>query len=621
MEAASGISWSSRCGCGLKLETGTEAARSLMTSPPEAAANVSRTDNRAPGAGAIAAAFAIALIILAQGISSPFQKDAEPQSAQWIVDIVRNGDWLLPHDYYGFVDRKPPLFYWLSAIVAKVSGDRVDETRARSVSLIAGAALAAEAMAWSAGEFGPGCGWLAFAFLLGMYGFASRATTALTDMLMTFLIFSAYIALRPQLESPAIPPRTALAAILLGLAILTKGPVALVLVGLAIFIYMLLVRANPFALVARAWPWFVTLIAAAIAAAWYAPAFIAGHSSNLSSIFIDENFGHFMPASLGGTGEAARPIYYIVVRLIGGAMPLALLIPALIVALASHTGAARWRRAIMFQLALMLAVILFFSAASAKRDDYILPALPPLAILLAGLFAPAMDEAERRRVRLLRSAATAAIAIAVPVAAVGLLLFIRGGGTVAGLNMRLQSSDASYAKIFVHGLTAMAAPFAAFIVAAIVGSIITLVALMRNKTLWSGAGLAIICIAATTLWTGVLRPAEAQTRSLSSFATMVRGRVAGAPLYVAYDDMEFAWYYGHGVPALPREIARSGLQPGETAYLVARPRELARLTPEVRRELVGLIEAHVMGGGGPPSLYRIGYPPHSGLNADIRHTK
>src|SRR6185437_3937999 len=135
----------------------------------------------------IAAAFAIALIMLAPGITSPFQKDAEPQSAQWIVDIVQRGDWLLPRDYYNFIERKPPLFYWLSALATKVSGGRVDEARARVVSLVAGAALAAGVMAWAASTLGNTQGWLAFFFLIGMSGFASRATTALTDMLMTFL--------------------------------------------------------------------------------------------------------------------------------------------------------------------------------------------------------------------------------------------------------------------------------------------------------------------------------------------------------------------------------------------------------------------------------------------------
>src|SRR5713226_10103549 len=121
-------------------------------------------------------AFVIALVVLSQGITAPFQKDEEPQSAEWAADIVQQGHWLLPHDYYGFVDRKPPLFYWLTALVVKAGGRKVTEARVRAVSLIAGAALAAEVMMWTAANVAEGPGWLAFFFLLGTYGFASRAT-------------------------------------------------------------------------------------------------------------------------------------------------------------------------------------------------------------------------------------------------------------------------------------------------------------------------------------------------------------------------------------------------------------------------------------------------------------
>jgi hypothetical protein len=47
-----------------------------------------------PALLAIAALFAF--IILVQGINAPFQKDAEPQSAEWIQSIVRDGHWLIP---------------------------------------------------------------------------------------------------------------------------------------------------------------------------------------------------------------------------------------------------------------------------------------------------------------------------------------------------------------------------------------------------------------------------------------------------------------------------------------------------------------------------------------------
>src|SRR5258708_6544994 len=271
------------------------------------------------------AALAIALALLGQGIATPFVKDAEPQSAQWIVDIVQNGRWMLPLDYYGLVDRKPPLFYWLSAALTKASGGHVDETRARSVSLIAGAILAVLVLEWTAATLGLATGWLAFFFVIGSYAFASRATTALTDMLMSLMLFAVYCVIYPALEVGPIGMsrwRIAGAGLLLGLAILTKGPVVIVLLGLAVAIFLLVMRRNPFKMIIQAWPWVMLITAAVLASGWYIPAFAAGRTNDLAGVFVSENFGHFLPAAMGGTGEAARPFYSIAMGPPGGAPPL-----------------------------------------------------------------------------------------------------------------------------------------------------------------------------------------------------------------------------------------------------------------------------------------------------------
>src|SRR6202451_2080507 len=201
----------------------------------------------------IAALFAF--IVLAQGISAPFQKDAEPQSAEWIQSIVRDGHWLIPHDAYGYTDRKPPLFYWLSALVADATGRTVDEVRTRSVSVVAATALATAALAWTLANVGVAEAWLAFLLMLGTYGFASRATEALTDMLLTFLLFTAYAAIYPLLEEPQAGSsrRKIFVGVVLGLAILTKGPIAIVLCALAASIFLLIERRNPIAMLRSRW--------------------------------------------------------------------------------------------------------------------------------------------------------------------------------------------------------------------------------------------------------------------------------------------------------------------------------------------------------------------------------
>jgi hypothetical protein len=602
------------------------------TAPFSIASRDTRVNANRRGLGrfaSIAIAFAIAFALLSPGISAPFQKDLEPQSAQWVVDIVHHGNWLLPHDYYDLVERKPPLFYWLGALSVKLSGGQVDEARVRMPSLCAGAAVCALVMDWAAADLGAAGGWLAFFFLLGMYGFAVRAALALTDMLMTFLLMLEWRIMRTQFDGVVSLPRTISAGLILGLAILVKGPVIAVLIGLAAVLYFSVGRENPLRLATRAWPWTCIAIAIAVAAVWYVPAIIAGRASGLGGVVASENLGHFLPAGMGGTGEAARPVYYIVMRLVGGTLPLSLLLPALVLAFAQRAFVPRVRRAMGYQLALALAVVVLFSAASAKRDDYILPAIPPLAILFAALFtraiaAPVTDSAQDGRrtsgdrgsgdssarvnyVPIVRDLTALIIAVAMFLGVVGAICFARAGGTLDTFSVHLQSSDTSFANFFLAGMTHLRPPFVAFATGVVIGATVAVSGFARGTPMRTGAGLALLCLAGSMLWTGLLKPQELRTRSLRAFATAVKARVGAAPLYLGFMDLEFAWYYGSGVPPLPRAIAKSGPDPNATIYFVAHPGELLRLAPPVRRALILVLPSSVLGSN-PPSMYLMAPP-------------
>ena len=136
----------------------------------------------------------------------------------------------------------------------------MDEVHARAVSVVAGTALAVSVLAWTIANVGTTEGWLAFLLMLGTYGFASRATEALTDMLLTFLLFAAYSAIYPLLDaptsaSPDFTRRKIFVGVILGFGILAKGPIAIVLCALAASIYLLIERRNPITLLRQRWPW------------------------------------------------------------------------------------------------------------------------------------------------------------------------------------------------------------------------------------------------------------------------------------------------------------------------------------------------------------------------------
>jgi hypothetical protein len=145
-------------------------------------------------------AFSIAIVILSQGITAPFVKDAEPQAAAWIQDVASGKHLLVPRDYYGELARKPPLFYWVAGAVTAATGGRVDEVRARTVSVLAGASIAVMVLIWNATFLDSTSGWFGFLFLLGSYAFTSRAALALEDMLLVAFVFTAWCLLYPTIE-------------------------------------------------------------------------------------------------------------------------------------------------------------------------------------------------------------------------------------------------------------------------------------------------------------------------------------------------------------------------------------------------------------------------------------
>ena len=163
----------------------------------------------------------------------------EPRYA-WIArDMTETGDWVTPRLYGKPWFEKPPLYYWSAAISLRLFG--VSETAARLPSALA-ALLATLALAWLAWRvYGAETARWLLLFLptsVGMLGFSHAAST---DMLFSSALILALVAACVVLQ--LVPARTWLACVLfglfLGLAVLAKGPAAVVLLAGAVFFWAL----------------------------------------------------------------------------------------------------------------------------------------------------------------------------------------------------------------------------------------------------------------------------------------------------------------------------------------------------------------------------------------------
>jgi hypothetical protein len=250
-----------------------------------------------------------------------------------------------------------------------------------------------------------------------------------------------------------------------------------------------------------------------------------------------------------------------------------------------------------------LAVLLFFSIASVKRDDYILPALPGIAILCASVFS-LRENSERGLAAKIRDLIVLVFTVGCAVAIVVEFVLARSRPDLP-IGINLQSSDAAFAAIFGQGMASLQFPFVVCAIALIIGAAVAIWSFNRKLALGLGLAIALTGLAMSTLWTATLRPELAAMRSLKSFAPQVADAVKGAPVCIpAGINYEFSFYYGAAVPAL-----RKAGCPHPTAerpvYLVATPTEFDAMRPEDRARLKLVLKSELIGGGGPPALYEI----------------
>jgi len=313
----------------------------------------------------------------------------EPRYA-WIArDMAETGDWVTPRLYGKAWFEKPPLYYWSAALSFKLFG--VSEVAARLPSAIA-ALFATLALAWLAWRvYGPEIArWLLLLLptSVAMIGFSHAASTDMlfsTTLILALVCAAIMLRLVPNRSASSssfasLTSSTSLISILfgffLGLAVLAKGPAAIVLLGGAVFFWALFTKLwrdafrlfHPAALAAfffTALPWYMVC---------------ARRNPDFFRVFIIEhNFRRYLTPEF----QHIQPFWYYAVVLLVALLPwTALFLWSLI------SGTLRlWRTREISDATLLLLCwsafcILFFSISKSKLPGYILPAIPIIELLV-----------------------------------------------------------------------------------------------------------------------------------------------------------------------------------------------------------------------------------------------
>ena len=317
------------------------------------------------------------------GLGRPAITDSdEAYYAESAREMVERGDWLTPYYNYEYRWQKPVLYYWLTAFTYLILG--VGEWSARFWSALAGVGLAFAT--WAAGRRftrHEDVGWLAGAIVATTFGYFAIARMSLPDLPLAFFI--------TVTTASALDDRWPLAGLAAGLGFLMKGPLALLLPGLVFGAVWWRERKTR-----RVRPGALALAAgvfALVGLPWYVGMTLEHGTAYLNSFFVGDNFERFATDRFN---EPRSPVFYIPV-LLGGLLPWT-----------AYLVAAAWRPARellsrrlalsdeQWRLVLWAAVPLaFFSLSIGKQPRYILPVLPPVAILLAGAIVGRVEAAGR----------------------------------------------------------------------------------------------------------------------------------------------------------------------------------------------------------------------------------
>ncbi len=298
----------------------------------------------------------------------------EPRYARVAVEMQRAGEWVRPTLQGEPWLEKPPLYYWLAGAGYRLLGE--NETAARLPSVLAALALVGFTALLGARLLGAAAGLqagflLATAPLVFLYGRAASM-----DMLVAAGITGAVGLLALGLFGVAGRLAMPAAYLCAGLATLAKGPIGFLLPGLVIVGFAAATRDA--GIVRRALSPLGLLLFLATAGPWYLAVYAVEGAAFVDVFLLNHNLQRFSSTIHNHPG----PVFYYVPVVVGLLFPWSgLVLPAL------ASVAPRRSRVDLFLLLWFLLPFLFFSAAGSKLPGYILPCLPPLALLAGRVLA------------------------------------------------------------------------------------------------------------------------------------------------------------------------------------------------------------------------------------------
>lgn len=302
----------------------------------------------------------------------------EAKNAEAAREMWEHNNWLLPTFNGAPRYDKPPLHYFFFGIAYSVFG--VNEFGARFFPAICGLITSLLVFFKVQKRWGEAPAQWAFISLLASVQMGIQFRMAVPDpFLILFLTASVFsIETYFEKEQKKINPLR-LAALFLGLATLSKGPVALVLVLGTLMLFLFFQRSFQLVNYRRIADPLAILIFLGIAGSWYIAVYLKNGGEWLTEFFLKHNISRFNQPMEGHGGPFYLPLVFAFV----GFLPASFLF--LFQGKSVFKGL-RKNPLLLVSSSFVVFTIFFFSISSTKLPGYIAPVFPFLAVWIGWIY-------------------------------------------------------------------------------------------------------------------------------------------------------------------------------------------------------------------------------------------
>ena len=361
-------------------------------------------------------AFAVLPFFINLGASSLWDSN-EAFYAETPREMIEAGDYINPTFNYRPRFNKPPLVYWVVALFYKAFG--TSEAVERLPIALGALVLIGSAFCLGKAAFSTNAGLVAAIALASMPRFFIFSRRIIIDVFLAMFTNLALLMFVLSQRSPRWRKSCLLLMyVAVALGVLTKGPVAILLPGAALLIYLAIYRRLGALREMMLWPGLVVVIA--IVAPWYLAVYSEHGWQYIKSFLLDDNISRYTQPVWG----PRRGIFFYLPVLAGDLLPWSIFLPSAIwVVLRSGLkgvrppsdeasdpvapeGSADGNSFGILFLIWIGVIVLFFSLSRNKEDLYVLPVYPAVAALIGGMLASSFTERVSRIVRIPQGIAT-----------------------------------------------------------------------------------------------------------------------------------------------------------------------------------------------------------------------